>query len=65
MNTYGKTNCPKCYTEHRMYRPLDLCRKMPAWDSVECRECGTMYKHSDKFNNVKTESQTVRENGGF
>lgn len=50
MNTYGKTQCPKCGTPNSMFRPLEVCREMPAWDACKCFECGHEYKHSEQKN---------------
>ena len=48
MNTYGKTKCPQCQTPNSMFRPLEVCREMPAWDACKCFECGHEYKHSEQ-----------------
>jgi len=53
MNTYGKTNCPACNAENSMYRPLvglNSIQSLPAWDEVNCWNCGQAYKHMDVIN---------------
>jgi len=49
MNTYGQTNCPECNSENSMFRPIDVCQIMPAWDITHCYECGTLYKHTEQY----------------
>ncbi len=65
MKTYGQTSCPECGALHKMYRPLDICKTMPAWNKVNCYGCGHKYLHTDKFNNVTTEKERVKNEGNY
>lgn len=65
MNTYGQTACPKCGAINRMYRPLDMLKRMENFNKVSCWDCKHEYKHTDKINNVKTEKDTIKEEGRY
>lgn len=60
MITYGKTSCPKCGAYNSMLRSLAVIKTIPTWNKVKCYLCKHDYKHTDKINDVITESEQNR-----